>query len=147
MVALMYTVLLKPNLKACRRDVCFPAHLSPQLILLWPRKNLLLLSTLGREALSLLNMHNRVESTLSSHWRHATSVPMHTCISLDLFPCRSCKCSSLILYSFTVFSADSASIISLFCLLSSSFYPPSHHRHHICTQCIFYKYILDVQQL
>lgn len=69
---------------------------------------------------------------------------MHTHMSLHLFPCPSCQCSSFILYSFTVFFADSASIISLSCLRSPSFYPPSHYRYCICTQCIFYKYPLDV---
>lgn len=35
-------------------------------------------------------------------------------------------------------------MISLSCLPSPSFYPPSHYRYCICTQCIFYKYPLDV---
>lgn len=56
-------------------------------------------------------MYNRAESALSCHAEGMKKFYTHT--SLDLFPCPSCKCSSLITHSFRVFSADSASIKSL----------------------------------
>lgn len=109
----MSTVFLKEGSKAFRREVCFLAHLSPHLFLLWLGKNLLLQSDTCTEALSRLNirMYNRAESALSCHSEGMKKFYTHT--SLDLFPCPSCKCSSLITHSFRVFSADSASIKSL----------------------------------
>lgn len=149
MFALRYTVFLKENVKAFGKDVCFPVYLSPHLILFWPGKNLVPMSNTSKEALVYWTCLPRAESTLSYYSECTQNVHIHLhVLVLDLFPCPSCKCS-LIKHSFTVFSADSAPIMSFsfLCYLRPFTPPPSHHCHHICTHCILYKYTLEVQQL